>query len=287
MGGGGKRHSSIDSQRRIPFVKTKPLTAAPRNDFHVHTKYLKCANDTMDIPAIVKACERLGVTAIGITDHLGSMDKLELHVPIKQDIEALAPAMDVYFGVELHYLVLDGPFVWNAEIKEQYGFQFAIGGPHNPFVESYDLKKIVDIQHRLHLKTCRDPLVDVLVHPYWFSKGEFDKHGWPWFDSMQVVPESYARELAQTAKATGTAIEINGTGCIVNPCHSDRYVKEYIEFLSIVASEGACFSLGSDAHDLGHLKNVQPAWQVAEQLHLTAEQIWFPKCSPLKRDAKS
>ena len=269
------------------MVKEMPMTSAPIQDFHIHTKYLKCANGTMELPTIVKECELLGVKSIGITDHLGAMDKLELHVPIKRDIEALDTGVAVYFGVELHYLTLDGPFVWNAEIKEQYGFQFAVGGPHNPFVEQYDLKQIVDHQHRLHLKTCRDPLVNVLVHPYWFHKGEFDKNNWPWFDSMACVPKSYARELGQTAKETGTAIEINGTGCIVNPSHSDRYVKEYIEFLAMVAAEGARFSFGSDAHDIGHLKNVLPAWEVAKQLRLPADQIWFPECQPLNRIVKS
>ncbi|MEI7672997.1 MAG: PHP domain-containing protein [Deltaproteobacteria bacterium] len=258
------------------------MTGLPRADFHIHTKHLRCANGTMEIPAIMKECERLGVKSLGITDHLASFDKLALHELIKQEIEALDTDIAVYFGVELHYLSADGEFAWNAEVKEKYGFQFAIGGPHNLFVETYDLRKIVDVQHRHHLKTCRDPLVDVLVHPYWFPKGEFDKNGWPWFESMQAVPESYARELGQTAKETGTAIEINGTGNLTNPSFSERYVKEYIEFLSIIAEEGACFSFGSDAHDIGHLKNILQTWKVAEQIHLTADHIWLPKCTPMK-----
>ena len=258
------------------------MTDLPRHDSHIHTKYLGCANGTMEVPAIVRECKRLGVTSLGITDHLNSLDKLELHVPIKKDIEALDTEIAVYFGVELNFLTADGGFAWNAEIKEQGGFQFAIGGIHRTYLDNYDLEKIVDVQHRHHLKTCRDPLVDVLVHPYWFRKGEFDEKEWPWFDSMQPVPESYARELGQTAKETGTAIEINGGANLANPTYSDRYVKEYIAFLSVVAEEGACFALGSDAHDIGRLKDIQRAWQVAEQLHLTPDRVWFPECPPLK-----
>ena len=139
----------------------------------------------------------------------------------------------------------------------------------------------MDIQHRHHLRTCRDPLVNVLVHPYWFAKGEFDRNGWPWFDSMKAVPESYARELGQAAGETGTAIEINAQANLVNRAYSQRYVEEYIAFLSIIAEEGASFSLGSDAHAIGQLSGIQSAWQVAAQLNLPADRIWRPRCEPM------
>lgn len=167
------------------------MSGIPKCDFHVHTKYLGCANAIMEIPAIVQTCQRLGVRQLGITDHLNSLDQLTLHQFIKRDIESLAPEIEVYFGVELNFTALDGEFAFSAAIKEQYGFQFAIGGIH-------------------------------------------------------------------------------GT-----------YVEEYIAYLSIIAEEGACFSLASDAHDIQDLKNVQTVWQVAEQLNLSADRIWRPKCKPM------
>ncbi len=252
-----------------------------RCDNHIHTKYLRCANGTMEVPAIAAECRRLGVASLGITDHLNTLDKLPLHAFIKRDIEALETDLPVYFGVELNFLGAGGGFAFSAEIKEQAGFQFAIGGIHAAYLETYDLDKIVEIQHRHHLKTCRDPLVDVLVHPYWFSKGEFDRKGWPWLDSMSPVPERYARELGQAAKETGTAIEINAHACLANPSHSERYAREYLEFLSAVAEEGARFSLGSDAHDIGHLALAEAAWAAAEKLELTPDRIWQPPGKPL------
>lgn len=258
------------------------MTAIPKCDYHIHTTYLGCANETMGVPAILQECEHLGITSLGITDHLNSLDRLSLHLPIKQDIEALETDIDVYFGVELDFTGPDESFVWNEEIKEEYGFQFAIGGIHSTYLDTYDLKKLVDIQHRHHLKTCHDPLVDVLVHPYWFSKHPFDTNSWPWFDSMQAVPESYARELGQAAKETNTAIEINGGANLVNPAYSDQYVKEYIAYLAIIAEEGACFMLGSDAHDINKLKDTLTSREAAEELGLSAERIWQPDCKPMK-----
>ncbi len=253
----------------------------PRYDFHVHTKYLKCANATMEVAAVVRECERIGVTRLGFSDHLNSLDKLGLHRQIRADIESLDTPVEVFFGVELNFLAPDGEFAFSSAIKEEYGFQFAIGGIHGTYLDEYDLHKIVDIQHRHHLRTCANPLVDVLVHPYWFGKGEFDKKEWPWFDSMLAVPEHYARELGQMARETGTAIEINATANLTNPNFSDGYVKEYFEFLSVIAAEGACFSLGSDAHDIGRLKDAQAAWRMAEQLDIAGDRIWSPGERPM------
>ena len=182
---------------------------------------------------------------------------------------------------------LDGDFAFNSEIKERYGFQYAIGGIHNTYLEEYDLQRLVDIQHRHHLKTCANPLVDVLVHPYWFVKPQFDRKGWPWFDTMRAVPERYARELGQAARETGTAIEINAASNLENKNFSKQYVEEYIAFLAIIAEEGASFSLGSDAHYIDRLKDIASAWQVAAQLKLTPDRIWLPKCQPMKGSVKA
>ena len=48
----------------------------PRYDLHIHTKYLGCANETMEVPDIIEECHRLGVTTVGITDHLNTLDQL-------------------------------------------------------------------------------------------------------------------------------------------------------------------------------------------------------------------
>ncbi len=250
-------------------------------DFHIHTKYLGCANETMEVSAIVRECERLGMTAIGITDHLNRPDQIELHNAIREDIEKLETDIDVWFGVELNFTACDGGFVYDEEIRERIVFQFAIGGIHGTYLDEYDLKKIVDIQHRHHLKTCEDPLVGVLVHPYWFGKGEFDNKNWPWFDSMKAVPESYARELGQAARETATAIEINACANLDSPNYSDAYVEEYFEYLSIMAEEGATFAVGSDAHRIERLAAIEAAWKMIARLGLAEDRIWRPACEPM------
>lgn len=258
-----------------------------RFDFHTHTAYLKCANGTMTVPAMLEECARLGVDRLGITDHLNTLDKLPLHEFIRHDLEAADSPIDIYFGVELNYMSCDGAFAFNAEVKERLGFQFAIGGIHATYLEQYDLRRMVDIQHRHHLKTCQDPLVDVLVHPYWFGRGEFTKRNWPWFDSVKAVPEAYARELGQVARETGTAIEINACANLSCPNNPPAYVDEYADYLAAVAAEGCRFSVGSDAHDIRRLADIQLAWAMVKRLKLPPERLWSPACPPFKAAQRS
>lgn len=253
-----------------------------RSDMHLHTTYLGCADETMSVEAIVRECERLGVTALGITDHLNSLDKLEKHVPIKADLMQADTPIDLYFGVELNFMEEGGEFAFNAEVKEEYGFQFAIGGIHSLYVEEYDLKRIVDIQHRHHIKACQDPLLDVLVHPYWFSPWEFKKKDFPLPETMEYVPKSYVRELGQVAKETGTAIEINGGANLRNPHYPDGYAESYVEYLAVIAEEGALFAVGSDAHTVKRLEDIEACWRTVEALGLPSERIWMPECNPIK-----
>jgi histidinol phosphatase-like PHP family hydrolase len=255
--------------------------AIPRYDFHIHTTYLGCANETMTIPAIVAECSRLGLKTLAITDHLNTRDRLPLHENIRDDILALETEIPVYFGVELNFQGRDGDFAYSAQVRDEMGFQFAIGGIHGTYLDTYDLEALIRIQHRHHLRTCEDPLVQVLVHPYWFPRGEFDRQGWPWFETMQHVPNSMAQELGQASKETGTAIEINACANLVNSNYGADYVAEYVDYLGIIAAEGATFSLASDAHDIGQLEAVTAAWNVAEMLGLSEEQIWRPEGEPL------
>jgi histidinol phosphatase-like PHP family hydrolase len=252
----------------------------PRYDFHIHTKYLKCADETMEIKAIVETCETLGITKLAITDHLDDFESAEKHLLIAEDIAKLETNVGVYFGVELDYLGYDGQFAYNEEIKERIGYQFAIGGIHDLYVDEYDLKKIIDIQHMHHLKTCKNPLVSVLVHPFWLSLTPFVHNNWPIVNPLKSLPESHIKELAQVARDTGTAIEMSANSCLLKNFGED-FPKYYEEYVGMLAAEGAVFSFGSDAHNIGTLKNIEVCFDVSKKLGLDEKQIWQPDFKPI------
>ena len=256
-----------------------------QSDFHIHTLYLKCANETMTVPAILDGLRANGVKKFGISDHLNTRDKLPEHFKIKADLDALperADGMECYFGVELNFLGCDGEFAYDEGVRDQAGFQYAIGGIHGTYIEEYDLTKLIDTQHRHHLLTCRNPLVDALVHPWWFGKGEFDNKGFPWFNDMSVVPEDLSRELGRVAAETGTAIEINSAAIFYCPNYSDRFKEQYVDYLALLNDEGPMFSLGSDAHSTNHFKGWHLAVEAAKRAGIAEERIWTPACEPLK-----
>ncbi len=251
-----------------------------RGDYHVHTHYLGCANSTMTLEAIAREAERLGVDEIAITDHLNSLDKLGKHAPIKSDIRALQSKVRFYFGVELNFLACRGEFPYDENVRDHMGFQFAIGGVHSTYLDSYDLVRLIDIQHEHHLLTCRNPLVDVLVHPWWFSRHEFEKKGFPWFDDMSVVPEDLSRELGRVARETGTAVEINACAIFANPAYPYRFKAQYVEYLGSLADEGVTFVLSTDAHDIAHLSALALAEAAFGELSLPEERLWRPGAAP-------
>ena len=255
--------------------------SCPRYDFHIHAKYIGCGGCDMEPAEIARQSAAAGCTAIAITDHVNDFDWIERHRAAPDDIRAVATDIDVFFGVEVNFLDPDKGLALTEEMKAEYGVQVAIGGPHHHYLEGeYDLAKIIDSQHDMHLKTCANPLIDVLVHPYWFGGGSFDPLGWPMFDAQHLkqVPAAYARELGQAAVETNTAIEINACASLNK---GDHWLKVYMDYLTAIAETGATFCPGSDAHGYESLAKIPIAWHLAEKLGLDESRIFRPACEPL------
>ncbi|MGQ9663210.1 MAG: PHP domain-containing protein [Kiritimatiellia bacterium] len=252
-----------------------------RCDYHIHTHYLGCGNSTMSLEPIVSECERHDIRSIAITDHLNELKFLEKHRPIREDIARLTnPNVEVYFGVELNFLP-DGTFPYSEEIAEKMGFQFAIGGPHETFLDHWDPKNFVARQHEKHLITCENPLISVLVHPWWFARQEFNRKRFPWLTDMKFLPRSVISELGHAARETNTAIEINACAIFANPAYSFAFKAQYVEYLAALADEGVLFALSSDAHDIAQLAAIPLAEAASREAGIPPERIWHPAMKPL------
>ncbi|HUV39922.1 MAG TPA: PHP domain-containing protein [Planctomycetota bacterium] len=255
---------------------------APKHDFHIHTNRSACANEAMTLSAIVRECERLGLESIGIADHLGR-DQLERSAGLRKDIEALDSPVDVYLGAEVGYGWKTQTHGLTEGQKQQHGFQYAIGSHHSTYLREFDLEKVVRLQHEHHLKTCANPAMDILGHPWRFLYEEFKRCEWPWIDTMTCVPESLTRELAHAAVETGTAIEINATSNLCMKFQPDSYFEEYVAYLAVLAEEGVTFALGSDAHELHELKTSRLTWEVVDRLGIPDDRIWHPGVAAANR----
>jgi histidinol phosphatase-like PHP family hydrolase len=246
----------------------------PKCDYHIHTDLIGCADKTMRIPAILNKCSLLGMEKIAITDHLNTLEQLPIHRQIKEELSQVETDLTVYLAVELNFTGLDQYFAYSQKVRDELGYQFAIGGIHSAYGFAQDKEKCLAIQHRHHMRVMEDPLCQVLVHPYWFGKSEYEQMDW--FPDMTVIPDSWVRELGAASAQTGTAIEINGCAFFHNPAYSKQFKESYIEYLKGLASAGAIFALGSDAHSINQLSYIQTVRAIADELNLPAERIWQP-----------
>ena len=231
----------------------------------------------MTIKAIFRKSEELGLKSIGITDHLNKIEFLSEHLKIKNDIQNTSTDLEVFFGVEINLLSKNGEIPYDESIRDETGFEYAIGGIHSTYIETYDLQKLIDIQHRHHCRFAADPLIDVVVHPWWFSWGEFQKREFPWFNTFSAVPEKYHIEFAQKAKENGTAIEINSCAIFCNSKYSESFKEEYWEYVNLLKKQGVMFSIVSDAHNINQLGTTRIIEEKFAELGVPDSQIWNPK----------
>lgn len=248
-------------------------------DFHIHTTYLKCANETMTVPAILRRCEELGLQTIAITDHLNSPQFLPQHELIKRDLAETETSLEVFFGAEVNVIDKETGAVSIDQAQiEQGGFELVIGGVHTSYYDQPDKRGIIDLQQRLMLAVIANPLIDVLVHPWWFGAGEFRLGGpMEWFRDMSEIPDDYARELGEAALAHNTAIEANWSAIWGCPQYSEEFQQGYNHYFKTIADTGVKISISTDAHDINMLNGIHPMADILDSLSIPREQLWRPE----------
>ncbi len=252
-------------------------------DLHLHTALIGCANQTMTVPALLQRCEQEGITTIAITDHLNRPDQLPTHLLIKQQLAEYQGPVQITWGVEAN--VLDpqtGAISVSEEQVEQAGFDLVIAGPHATYHTEPNVRSIIDLQHRLMMAVVTNPLVDVLVHPWWFSRTEFDNGVLAWMTTLQQWPESQIRELGQAARETGTAIEMNADAIIINSYYGPAFQEDYKRVFAILLEEGATFTTASDAHDISKVGISRLAAQYLAEIGATDDNLLVPPPSDLR-----
>jgi len=247
-------------------------------DLHIHTQYLKCANETMTIPRIIATAEELGLTTIAITDHLNAPEFLDDHRPIRDDLAEVETDMNVIFGVEVNVTDPEtGAVSIDQRQRDELDFEFVIGGVHGSYFDHPDPRGIIDLQHKLMLAVVRNPLIDVLVHPWWFAGREFESGVMAWMTDMSLLPEEYVAELAETAVAHDVAIEANGGAVFANTaCYTPAFLEDYAEYMYKLASCGAKIAIGSDAHSIEGLERCKIGGRAVRDAGITEDQLLIP-----------
>ena len=70
-------------------------------------------------------------------------------------------------------------------------------------------------------------------------------------------------------------MEINAGSNLLYPPNPPGYCEEFAEYVSLLAAEGACFAIGSDAHSLAEMPGIESAWALVDRLGF-GDRLWTP-----------
>jgi histidinol phosphatase-like PHP family hydrolase len=275
-------------------------------DYHIHSHHSPCGDPKTTLADIAAAAKAAGIRSLGITDHLnGAVNHAALDA-CRAEFDALDADLDLHFGVEVTTLrewdhAINGlvgryanPYgVWEfgpedspltvyltEDLKRRWGVEYVLGGAHFVLGAPLERDAVIRSYHRQNLFCATHPLVDVVVHPWWWQRywkdadGRFS--GLPWIGDFGAVPRDFHREFAEAVVRNGKAVEINAGAIFTNASYPDAFKRAYLGYLRDLKSWGVRFSLGSDAHTASHVGDTRTLAPVLDALGLRPSDLWRP-----------
>jgi len=217
----------LASQKKLPqLVERKDI----KGDTHIHSTY---SDGNARIPEIAQKAKTLGYEWVGICDHSRTLKiarglSIEELLKKKKEIENFNKKSDVkiLFGSEVDILP-DGTLDYPDEILKQ--LDICIIAVHSAFNQPED------ILNRRILKAMENPYAHILAHPSCRLIGK-----------REPLPIDYEK-IIKKAKEKNFILEVN-----VFPDRLDLR-DIYIKF---AVQNGVLISMGTDAHALYHMDNV-------------------------------
>lgn len=250
------------------------------SDWHVHSEASYDASLTLD--EIANAADGFGFRKIGITDHANFNDVSFLS-DLKRSTENVKEFkkhyQNIVLGVELtpiekpeyDYIAKHGTRegyiapnlsklfdIELAQTKEELialGVQYAIGASHwrvdVPGAKQLppDRDACIKEWYRQQMWLACDERVTILGHPWYNGRGL-------WYEDFSVIPRSMNDDIAAALKENKKYVECN-TGVLCCPKASEKFRRQYAEFIREFFEKGIPVTYGSDSHSAysdAHLK---------------------------------
>lgn len=242
------------------------------SDWHIHSEASYDA--TLPLPTIAEYAKKFGYVQIGITDHANFNDEKflgDLKNSSRSVKEFQKEHPEVILGVELtpiekpqfDYIAKTGtregyvPPVQNAPYdielaasKEELislGVRYAIGASHwrvdlpNAKKLEPDRDACIKEWFRQQMFLACDERVTILGHPWYHGKSL-------WYEDFSLIPRSMNEELAAALKENGKYAECNSHFFRI-PTATEKFRRQYAEFLRELFESGIKITYGSDAHN--------------------------------------
>ncbi len=229
-------------------------------DWEIHAVAYRGQDERMTVAGIVARCGELGLTHIGIMDHLAPERgwPAEGLKKIFADFEGLevSAGMQVYRGAEVDITergcMPDSPYG-----EEELGLDYVVGSVHVSRREGVSDQEYVRRQFDLMMQVLKEPSpIDILGHP-WGGR------------LVGQVPEEMLRELLRALAAAGVGVEV-----------SPRFGAEEADLELLVKAaleEGAKLAPASDAHAYEHLGDTAKLQPVLTAANIRTDDFWLPR----------
>ncbi len=229
-------------------------------DWEIHATAYRGQDERMTVVGIVTRCGELGLTHIGIMDHLAPERgwPAEGLRKVFADFEGLQvpSGMRVYRGAEVD-ITQQGCLPGLPELREELGLDYVIGSVHVSRREGATDQEYVRRQFDLMMQVLREPgPIDILGHP-WGGR------------LVGQVPQDMLSALLQAAAAQGVGVEV-----------SAQFGAERADLHLLVKralAEGAGLAPASDAHAYEHLGDTVELQPVLTEAGARTDDLWFPR----------
>ena len=243
-----------------------------KSDWHIHSEYSYDAKNSLE--TIGDSAKAQGLVKIGRTDHLNFNDN-KFITDLINSVNGVKQAQEKYpfmvLGVELtpiekpefDYILTHPDHVgYVAPIQEEpfdielgmskenlkkLGVRYAIGASHwrvdkpNGRYMPIELDASIKEWHRQQMWLANDERVTILGHPWYHGNGI-------WYQDFSIIPSSMNDELISELKQNGKFMECNSHFFRTKGA-TEKFRKQYAEFLRLAYEKGVKITYGSDAHN--------------------------------------
>ena len=242
-------------------------------DLHIHTFHSPCGEKGMRPAAILRAAADRGITRIGITDHLYPFSDPGMFDDVRSAIAELRPgtnaAPQVFLGCEAE-IMAPGRTIGSPELAERLDFVM-VAATHfqnaglTELPPTKDERALAEYYLRMFEYAVSLPWADTLAHPFLVVPDACSPRILDHIFDSDVLP------LLELARENDVAMEISPRALF------PWQAKFSLHLYELCKKVGLKFSLGSDAHSLERVGEVQVLRPLITRLGLTMKDFWLPQ----------
>ena len=248
-------------------------------DMHIHSNLSDGLNPIEDV---LRDGQAMDLEIMAVTDHYRLLTKNGLDNYINKIAKLRNDySPRVLIGVEAQMINQNGDIKLSANEREKLDIVLVelmgglVFGPKDDPLwkrEKSNKKQLIDTVFASYINICRNPLIDVIAHPFNLGRLKAD-----YSFTFDDLPSSLLHELAQNMARHKKAFEISSQFYYWYPdIKIEKVTFDYVKIIQLFAEEGVRFSVGTDAHSVGTIGNLHWAKKAIKGAGLSQNwHDWF------------